>query len=146
MPTRIKIENKTIFLHVRKFCLECSPFGKHNTRDLRIKLDKSMDDPDSTYKKSRYPQIKKSRHNKKQKLVELSGGKCSICGYDKCMRNLHFHHVNPEDKSFGISKGGLGHGFHKTIKEIKKCILVCSNCHGEIHDGQIDANMYYNQI
>ena len=70
--------------------------------------------------------------NKKAYLVSLAGGKCVKCGYSECLAALGFHHINPEEKDCGknsISSMRLD----RAIGEIKKCILVCANCHAEIH-------------
>ena len=75
------------------------------------------------------------RKRTKQKLIEYKGGKCQFCGYDKCSRALQFHHINPEEKDFSIS--GKSVSFEKLKDEVDKCMLVCSNCHAEIHDGLI---------
>lgn len=73
---------------------------------------------------------------KKERLIQVSGGKCCLCGYSKCITALEFHHVNPEEKEFTISQ--KAHiSFDKALAEIRKCILVCSNCHREIHAGLI---------
>lgn len=69
----------------------------------------------------------------KQRLVEAFDGKCGICGYSKSIRALHFHHINSEDKKFGIS--GRFKSWEKIISEAEKCCLLCSNCHMEVHDG-----------
>lgn len=66
---------------------------------------------------------------------EYMGGKCQICGYNKCSRALTFHHINPKEKSFGISARGFTRSWDKIKKELDKCILLCSNCHMEVHDG-----------
>jgi 5-methylcytosine-specific restriction endonuclease McrA len=68
----------------------------------------------------------------KIKLIEYKGGKCEICGYDKCVRALQFHHKNPLEKDFSISGRSLS--FDRLKIEVDKCMLVCSNCHCEIHD------------
>lgn len=60
------------------------------------------------------------------------GGKCIICGYDKCLSALAFHHINPWDKEFEI---GSKMSWEVIVQELKKCELVCSNCHAEIHEG-----------
>jgi predicted HNH restriction endonuclease len=73
------------------------------------------------------------RKRTKIKLIEYKGGRCEICGYDKCMRALSFHHKNPNEKDFSISGKSLS--FEKLRGEVDKCMLVCSNCHSEIHDG-----------
>lgn len=76
----------------------------------------------------------------KLKAIEYKGGKCCICGYDKCARSLTFHHLDPTKKDFGIS--GSTKSFEKLKPELDKCILVCANCHGEIHEGLIDLKKY----
>lgn len=74
--------------------------------------------------------------------VEYKGGKCEICGYDKYQGALEFHHLNPEEKDFGIAAKGYTRSFEKVKEEIEKCILVCSNCHKEIHAGIIDLESF----
>ena len=81
-------------------------------------------------------QVLKSDQRKKQRLVNSLGGKCCICGYNKCLSALQFHHKNPEKKDFGISDNAHI-AFERALEEVKKCILVCSNCHREIHAGLI---------
>ena len=63
------------------------------------------------------------------------GGKCAVCGYDKCQRALSFHHVNPKEKDFDLSSRGLTRSWERIKKEIDKCVLLCANCHMELHDG-----------
>jgi len=75
------------------------------------------------------------RKRVKLKLIEYKGGKCCFCNYNKCVGALHFHHVNPNEKDFNI--GGTNLSFEKLKKEVDKCVLVCSNCHSEIHEGLI---------
>jgi hypothetical protein len=75
------------------------------------------------------------RKRTKIKLIEYKGGKCEICGYDKCNRALGFHHKDPKEKDFSISGKSLS--FDKLKTEVDKCMLVCSNCHCEIHDGLV---------
>jgi hypothetical protein len=74
----------------------------------------------------------------KRILVEEAGGCCAVCGYNRCMVNLHFHHVDPATKSFALSVAS-GKGLAKLRAEAKKCVLVCANCHGEIESGLIDS-------
>lgn len=77
-----------------------------------------------------------ARHRKRTKFraVEYLGGKCSRCGYAKCIGALHFHHKNPKEKSFGLSCNGNTRSWAKTLSEVKKCILLCANCHAEMHE------------
>jgi hypothetical protein len=72
----------------------------------------------------------------KARLIKCKGGKCCIpeCGYDKCHTSLSFHHLIEEDKTFGIGDRKCA-PFKELLKEANKTILVCNNCHGEIHEG-----------
>jgi len=69
----------------------------------------------------------------KIKAVEYKGNRCILCGYDKCIQSLDFHHKDPKEKEFQISGGTKS--FEKMKIELDKCVLVCKNCHGEIHAG-----------
>lgn len=79
------------------------------------------------------------RNRVKTEAVVYKGGKCSICGYNKCQKALDFHHLNPLEKDFNISGGTRS--FESIKKELDKCVLVCSNCHTEIHSG-LHADIY----
>ena len=67
------------------------------------------------------------------KLKIKEGGKCIRCGYDKCISALEFHHKDPSKKDFGISDDNMR--LKEAVEEVKKCILICSNCHREFHAG-----------
>lgn len=73
---------------------------------------------------------------RKQTLVDLKGGKCIICSYNKCLRSLSFHHRNPSDKKFSLDIRRLTNTkWKKILEEVEKCDLLCLNCHMEIEDG-----------
>lgn len=72
----------------------------------------------------------------KEQAIEYKGGSCERCGYDKSKRALEFHHLDPKEKDFGIAHKGYTRSWEKVKKELDKCILVCSNCHAEIHEEQ----------
>jgi len=75
------------------------------------------------------------RHQKvKRTLVEEAGGRCTVCGYGRCIVNLHFHHMDPATKSFAMSMA-TGKSIAAYRAEMRKCVLVCANCHGEIEAG-----------
>jgi len=93
-------------------------------------------------KKCAVEAVQKRREKIKQIAVEYKGGECQICGYKKYIGALEFHHINPEEKEFGISKDGHTRSIEETKKEADKCLLVCSNCHKEIHAGLIDISKY----
>ena len=82
---------------------------------------------------------KNSSRNKKQMLLSLAGGKCNVCGYDKCSTALEFHHIDPSTKDPSYS-GMTRLPLKKAFLEIKKCVLLCANCHREVHAGYIDLD------
>lgn len=86
---------------------------------------------------SKYEILKSGRYRIKQELVDYKGGKCQICGYSRCLSALEFHHLDPLSKDFGISSNTRYNNIETLKKEADKCILVCSNCHREIHAGLI---------
>ena len=72
------------------------------------------------------------RRSMKLQAIKLLGGKCFICGYNKCVDALEFHHENPKEKDFKLgSENTMSWKEYK--REALKCKLVCSNCHKEIH-------------
>lgn len=79
----------------------------------------------------------------KADIVKKLGGKCQVCGYDKCMKALVFHHINPIEKSFKMANS-VSFSKEKVNLELKKCALLCSNCHAEVHAGLIflDKTVY----
>jgi hypothetical protein len=98
--------------------------NKHYTKEnypelfTRIKRDRSSDQKRIKYKK--------------EKAVAHKGGKCQKCGYDKCIAALDFHHINPEEKICGV-KDLMIRRWDLIKEEIDKCVLLCSNCHRELH-------------
>jgi 5-methylcytosine-specific restriction endonuclease McrA len=85
-------------------------------------------------------QIKKQRsHQLKKEIIKEMGGKCQYCGYDKFAGALEFHHIDATTKDFTISNL-LRCNSEKIREEVKKCALLCSNCHKELHAGIINLN------
>ena len=69
----------------------------------------------------------------KSQMIEYKGGSCVRCGYEKYQGALEFHHLDPKEKDFNPSRLKK-YAFDERVKfELDKCILVCSNCHREIH-------------
>lgn len=150
-PNSIIVEGKRKYLQHRKYCLDCSPWGEHNTKSLTV--DRSTIEKDSkifickrcskeyiygrssgntlTYCAS--CMVNNGRTRQKQKAIDYKGGKCEICNYSKCNRALQFHHLDESKKEFTISSCHC-RSWDSIQNELDKCILVCSNCHAEIHD------------
>jgi hypothetical protein len=81
--------------------------------------------------------VTKRRQAVRKKLIEYKGGCCNLCGYDKCIDALDLHHLDASQKEFGISSGGLTRAWSKVVAEADKCILICANCHREVHAGVV---------
>lgn len=82
----------------------------------------------------------KFRRRLKKKCLDYKGGKCERCGYYKCNDALEFHHLDENEKDFGISANGIARNWNLIKNELDKCILLCSNCHREVHYEQRQHN------
>lgn len=141
IPNRIKFNNKIINAQRRKYCTTCSPVGSHNTSKIHMEKKAAITyqtmtlEQKKTFNKNHYKtSCKKRRDERKRKLVEEFGGKCSICGYDDNLHNLQFHHIDPDLKEFEVNTKNLSSKtWSKVLEEAKKCKLVCSHCHTDIH-------------
>jgi DNA-binding CsgD family transcriptional regulator len=93
--------------------------------------------PDGTYhcKVCRTERVAQWRRNAKERLINAAGGRCVLCGYNRCSGSLHFHHLDPTTKSFGLAMRGHTKSFAKLLTEARKCVLLCANCHAEVERG-----------
>ena len=104
------------------YCNQCGEIDKNKFyKNTKTKCSKC----------SRLAVFNRLRENKKL-AVEYKGGKCVKCGYSKCQAALDFHHSDPSQKDPDWKKM-RSWKFEKIIDELDKCILVCRNCHSEIH-------------
>lgn len=161
-PNRVNVNGKTRNLQNRKYCLSCSPFGRHNTYKLEEQQNKgqirniaqngtkfctrcSQHLPASAFYLQRagtqLTNYCKSCANKqtverqqalKRKCVDYKGGKCEQCGYSKYIGALEFHHLDRNGKDFNLSHS-RSTTFEKVKSELDKCTLICANCHRELH-------------
>lgn len=79
--------------------------------------------------------VAKRRRKIKTMSVEYLGGKCQVCGYNRCQDALDFHHKDESQKQFGIGSKGYTRSWEKVKQELDKCYLLCANCHRETHAG-----------
>jgi transposase len=79
--------------------------------------------------------ISRHRRRLKEKLAAEAGGRCCVCGYDKYLGALTFHHLDPGQKRLGLASGGLTLSLRTLRAEAQKCVLLCANCHGEVEAG-----------
>lgn len=72
---------------------------------------------------------------RKKQLIEIAGGECCDCGYKRNISALEFHHLNPDEKSFGIDLRKCSCAkWDRLVEEVRKCVLICANCHRERHN------------
>ncbi len=82
----------------------------------------------------------KRGHRRKVLLLNELGFECSVCGYDKNTSALHFHHTVPDNKSFNLDiRRCSGHSIDRLKEEVGKCIILCANCHAELHHPEYDT-------
>lgn len=106
----------------------CSNACKQKDHYYRVKFQTN------TY----YSQTLRSLKRKLQ-LVHLFGGKCELCGYNKNISALHFHHVDATTKLFKLDVRTLSNKrWDAIVQEIQKCKLLCSNCHAEMHNPELE--------
>jgi hypothetical protein len=77
--------------------------------------------------------VNKRRQKIRQRAIAAKGSKCEVCGYDRCIEALEFHHLSNSDKNFGLSEKGYAMSRKRVEKELEKCVLLCANCHRETH-------------
>lgn len=147
----VKINGASHNMKNRRYCLKCSPFGRHNTKPISnpilvatagnkfCRACKTEQPLENFYKRHgvckscKQDAQKKKIKEFKRRCVEYLGGKCLECGYHKCYMALDFHHRNPEEKDFKIAEA-ISKRFDDEIKrELDKCDLLCANCHRETH-------------
>ena len=137
IPYQVKINGQTVHLQNRKFCLECSPYRGQNTSPYDPIRRKARNWKD--YSEEQKTRVKLSLYYRalriRDELYQKHGGKCKVCGYDKCKRALSFHHRDPSQKLFGLTMNNLWCKNRIVIdEEANKCDLLCSNCHAEVED------------
>lgn len=139
----------------RAYCWDCSPYGEKRRRRLTMtretkecsvcKLTKNLSDyyprrrgfgphdVNSSCKSCDFLRQYQSKEENKAEYVKYKGGKCEKCGYNKCNSALDFHHLNPKQKKFSLSKERKSIWSKGIKEELDKCILLCANCHRELH-------------
>ncbi|MDX6368763.1 MAG: hypothetical protein QOG93_265, partial [Gaiellaceae bacterium] len=75
------------------------------------------------------------RREMKLALVAEAGGRCCLCGYDRYVGALHFHHLDPTTKQFALAERGFARSMERARAEAAKCVLICANCHAEVEAG-----------
>ena len=80
---------------------------------------------------------RKTEHTYKIRMALLSSvgkkAKCELCGYDKYIAALDFHHVDQSTKELEFSRIQSIKFTQVQLDEMKKCQVLCVNCHREVH-------------
>lgn len=129
-PARLVIDGKVRSLYRRRFCLECSPFGIHNTskHPPRTRIPQELREQRRRRRNAKtYRYQKRRRKEWKAKLVAAAGGKCIDCGYSHCLAALEFHHRDATTKEFGL--GTFTGSWARLLAESLKCDILCASCH-----------------
>lgn len=132
------IDGKKRNLKNRSRCLDCQPF-KTSIYTTKSKFSYAESQKRWYWKKKLadgVDPISVKRTTVKRTIIALVDSQCQICGYNKCQRNLAFHHIR--DKKLSLTSRTFQFSMKKLIPELEKCVVVCHNCHGEIHDNIID--------
>jgi 5-methylcytosine-specific restriction endonuclease McrA len=119
--------------------------GRPRTKELEVR-DCPRHGPQGHYRLDRRWRCRRClgeyvlRRKQKVKLmlVAQAGGCCQVCGYDRHVGSLQFHHLDPATKAFELHSG-TGRSYDAQLLEAQKCVLVCANCHGEIEAGLTPA-------
>jgi transposase len=79
--------------------------------------------------------VERRRRRVKEILVAEAGGACVLCGYSRNLAALHFHHLDPSEKSFAVAGAGIARALERSRAEAAKCVLLCATCHAEVEHG-----------
>ena len=130
-----KINEIQEFYDSGKTLLECKNHFKLSkeliTRNIKVRHRTKLQAKQKAERN--YNGVRDWLRNTKRKLVEYKGGKCILCGYNKYVGALHFHHINPSSKEFEVTE--RIRAFERMKKESDKCVILCANCHAEVHAG-----------
>jgi hypothetical protein len=122
------IKNRKEIINGERECIRCLTFKPLSEFRLRGKIKHYR----SCCSKCESARTLEYGQKLKQRAVEYLGGQCIDCGYKKSIKALHFHHRDPEQKSFTIGKQ-KGLKWETMKMELDKCDLLCANCHAEKH-------------
>jgi hypothetical protein len=96
-------------------------------------------------KRCRCDAVIRRRRRVKEILVDEAGGRCVICGYDRYVGGLAFHHLDRATKVTGLAQQGRALAIATLRQEARKCVLLCHNCHAEVEAGLVAVPIHLAQ-
>ena len=145
-PNWAWVEGKYRNFRGRKYCFDCSPFGKHNTRQLEKQTTKKCQRCERYFSTKGQTlcgtcQYRKRRNARMNRIYDIVGTKCWHCDYDKGILGrgvLEFHHIDPNEKLFNLSAQQYAmRRWELVFTEMRKRAVLCCRCHREQHLGLI---------
>jgi transposase len=151
---RLGLSQGTVRHWLRKYGLRTHRARRENSRGVRgLHPDRKMMEcarhghtefwlePRGTYRccRCRSEAVSRRRRKLKEILVQEAGGRCELCGYDRWIGALQFHHREGEQKEFGVAERGLTRSLEAVRREAAKCVLLCANCHSEVEAAIVNA-------
>ena len=119
--------------------LYCSKKCKLSAFNKRAKENPIKRKRDSNHSSQVYKCQRDRAILRKIEFIKLKGGECELCGYNKNIASLCFHHLDPNQKEFGIDARKMSNtNMEDLLKEVNKCQLLCHNCHQEIHNPSLN--------
>lgn len=124
-----------------RFKMKCVKCGQIEKKPYKVKSGRRKGKIQSYCRKCNHQNTIDRQRAFKQACVDYKGGACIICGYNRYIGSLDFHHLDPSKKDFNLSRiknTSFIKNQNKIRTELDKCVLVCRNCHGEIHSGIVE--------
>lgn len=119
-------------------CVTCG--GPLSGRQRRF-CSRHCKNQDTNFRHQSYVAQKARGLKRKLQLLEADGACCSLCGYDRNMAALSWHHIDPRRKLFSLDMRSLSNRSAAEIAtEVAKCVVLCVNCHAEAHFPQYRIN------
>ena len=138
--TTFVVDGEQHHMKQRKRCLICFPYGASRADPLEVRRAKALRKQRAWVQRRRREDgvdpFKAGAHRKKQTVVDLVGG-CQLCGYSRCLRAISFHHLGDKEKSLTLRE--FQHSLGALLPELRKCLVLCQNCHSEVHADLVDA-------
>lgn len=122
-----------------QFPFKNKTLGKRNTIckecQRKYKLEHYYKNKEAHYLRNHKTQEKISQYIDEYKREHP----CLVCG-ESAIECLDFHHLR--NKEIEVTKLRKRGSIKKTVEEIDKCVVLCSNCHRKVHAGTLDLDKY----